>query len=599
MLLNLTKIKHPYYQYNEENWNKYRLTYGGGRVFTNTYLKTFSKRESPEDFENRKAMSFCPSFAASAINDIKNSIYQRMMEITRIGGHKTYQDAITGKNGGVNLKGASMNNFIGQLLLPELLTMGRVGCFVDMPPVSGSLLSDLQGKQPYLYIYTAEQIPAWNSTTVDGEEILTAVLLKETRDTCDDETNLISGNEDLLRLMTLLPNGEGVKVQFYKQVIDKTTGNEYSELINEIILKGHKRIPFVCAEITHSLLKDIADYQIALLNMESADVAYVLKANFPFYYEFFDPRSQSPYTPTAPTGDVSTENAQVIAAQAKAQEIVVGTMAGRRVPIEGQAPGFIHPSSEPLKASMEKQRQMKNDMRQLVNLALGTLEPKFASAESKGMDDRSLEAGLSYIGLELERVERLVGVSWSAYMKGPDPTIKYPKKYSLKSDKDRREDTKELAELLPKAPSKQYAKEVAKLMAKSLLEQKVSDETLIKIYQEIDDAKYISSDAKDITSDVEAGLVDLITASNARGYEGERVVPLAKKEHEERLTRIAEAQAKASPQADPNDNPAARGNPDASANPKADAKAEKKESQQNHDQDTDPAPSDKTRGENK
>lgn len=601
--MDLWKVQHPWYKEMEQYWEKYRYTYQGGQQFIRKYLKKFSKREHDEDFETRRDISFCPSFAASSINDIKNSLYQRMADIARVGGDKTYQESITGKNGGVDLHGGSMNNFIGQMTLPELLTMGRVGVYIDMPPVEGDLLSDLKGKKPYLYLYTAEQIPAWNTAYVEGEEILTHVLVHETINTQDEETGLLTGTKEQARLMRLTT--EGVEIKFYENEIDKTTGNTLSVLKDVKLLKGHKRIPFVLSEITHSLLKDISDYQIALLNMESADVAYVLKANFPFYYEFFDPRAQTPFVPTTPNGDTSTEGAQALAATAKAQEIAVGPNSGRRVPIGGNAPGFIHPSAEPLKASMEKQRQMKNDMRQLINLALGTIEPKFASAESKSMDDRSLEAGLSYIGLELERVERLIAQSWAAYMNQPDKpaTIKYPRKYSLKTSSDRREEADQYAELMVKAPSKQYAKEIAKLMAKGLLEQQVSDETLDKIMKEIDAADYISSDPDAIQKDLTGGLVDLVTASNARGYDGKKVVELAKEEHAERLARIQESQiavAEATGKAKGDGNPAARGNPDASGNPKADAKEEKEKSQKGaKDTDKGPAPKDKTRGPNK
>jgi hypothetical protein len=207
------------------------------------------------------------------------------------------------------------------------------------------------------------------------------------------------------------------------------------------------------------------------------------------------------------------------------------------------------------------------------------------------MDDRSLEAGLSYIGLELERVERLIGEIWASYMQNKPATIKYPRKYSLKTSKDRREEADQYSKLLMTAPSKQYAKEVAKLMSKALLEQQVDDETLDKINVEIENAGYISSDPEAINLDLTAGLVDLVTASNARGYDGAKVVPLAKQEHAERLIRIQESQMK---------NPAARGIPDASADPKLEAEKEKLESQKDLDKQKDKnAPEPKTRGASK
>jgi hypothetical protein len=588
--MELWDIKHPWFSEMEENWTKYRLTYLGGQTFIQTYLKQFSKRETSEDFDTRKSVTYCPSFAAATINDVKNSIYQRMPEISRVDGNITYQTAIAGKDGGVNLKGASMNNFIGQELLPELLIMGRVGCFVDMPPIEGNTLAAIQGKRPYLYLYTAEQIPSWQTYCVNGEEILTSLLLKETVDIEDEETGLIVGNEPRARLLRLLPNGQGVSVEIFKQEYDPATNKMNTiQLGDTIILQGLKRIPFVISNITHSLLKDAANYQIALLNMESADISYILRANFPFYYEYYDPRMQSAYIPTGPNSD--TENAQQVLA--RQQEISVGPMHGRRVPVGAGEPGFIHPSSEPLKASMEKQHQMKDDIRKLINLALGSVAPKFASAESKQMDDRGLEAGLSYIGLELERVERLIGEIWAGYVQGAVPSIKYPRKYSLKTDSDRREEAKQYGELMGKAPSRTYAKEVCKQLTRVLLEQKISDDTLAKIDEEIDKAEYLTSDANDITKDVTAGLVDKVTASNARGYDGAKVVPIAEKEHAERLRILAESQT---PGIGPKD-AAARGL-DKGGQLDNDAKDEKTKYQKDPDSKEVPT-EDNTRGENK
>ena len=80
-------------------------------------------------------MTPIPKFAEAAINDIRNAIYQRMRDITRKGGSKAYQYAVNGNNLGVDHRGATMNAFIGVKVLTELLVMGRVGVFVDAPPV--------------------------------------------------------------------------------------------------------------------------------------------------------------------------------------------------------------------------------------------------------------------------------------------------------------------------------------------------------------------------------------------------------------------------------------------------------------------------------
>jgi hypothetical protein len=47
-------------------------------------------------------------------------------------------------------------------------------------------------------------------------------------------------------------------------------------------------------------MEDIADYQIALMNLESSDINYMLKSNFPFYVEQYDPRAEMNFGRPAP-----------------------------------------------------------------------------------------------------------------------------------------------------------------------------------------------------------------------------------------------------------------------------------------------------------
>ena len=51
------------------------------------------------------------------------------------------------------------------------------------------------------------------------------------------------------------------------------------------------RIPFVLLDIGDSMIKDVVNHQIALLNLVSSDVNYALKSNFPFYIEQKDVRA--------------------------------------------------------------------------------------------------------------------------------------------------------------------------------------------------------------------------------------------------------------------------------------------------------------------
>src|SRR5436853_6120818 len=73
----IVSIRHPEYSIQSSKWAKWRLVYEAGDNFIENYLKKFSSREGETDFNLRKDITPIPSFAKAAINDIKNSIFQR------------------------------------------------------------------------------------------------------------------------------------------------------------------------------------------------------------------------------------------------------------------------------------------------------------------------------------------------------------------------------------------------------------------------------------------------------------------------------------------------------------------------------------------
>jgi hypothetical protein len=557
----ISTIVHPAYNANSFDWNKWRLCYDGGRFFITQYLKTFSTREDAADFDTRKSITYAPTFAAGAVDEVQKSIYSRMPDITRAGGSLKYQAAVVGQNGGVDRSGLSMNTFIGQKVLPELLVMAKVGIYIDMPARIGYTLADTANISPYLYYYCAEDIRSW---VFSPEKRLLSVLLRDQVEQYDETTGFPIGTTERFRRLWISEDG----------YVHMTLYTNKSEQTGPEIVLGLREIPFVMMEINKSLMTDIADYQIALLNLSSSNLSYALKANFPFYTEQYDVMAEGSHlrpSPVAFESDGKTEGSQSSADTAAGKEIKVGINAGRRYPTNHERPGFIHPSSEPLEVAMKLKTEMKEELRQLLNLTLSSLEPKFASAESKDADQRGLEAGLSYIGLELENAERRVAAIWAAYEQSKDiATINYPKRYSLKTDEQRRAEAKELGDLRGSIPSVTGRKEVAKQVAEVLLSHRLTFGELQVINREIDEAKYLSADAKEIQIDIEAGLVSLETASTARGYPAGEVEQ-AKKDHAEKLALIAESQAKVAEA-----NAAARGVPAQSATPVADAAAEKK-----------------------
>lgn len=574
----IDKIRHPDFTARELDFYKWRSVFEGGRQFINRYLIKFSARETDEDFANRKCITYPPAHAKAAITDIRNAIFQRMTDITRIGGPKSYQDAVAGIGRGVDNRGNSMNSYIGRFVLQELLVLGRVGIYIDKPPLpKNSTLADTDATRPYLYIYTAESIRSWHYNEANE---LDAILLEDHFYSFDEDSGLVTGQDTRYRLMRL--TSEGVVVTFYEWE-DDDQGKR--KLVETVKLLDLKRIPFVILELTNSLLADVADYQIALLNLGSSDMNYAMKSNFPFYTEQYSPQSRLPHMRPAGADDGTANEAGT----SKAQEINSGGTQGRAYSKDLERPGFIHPSPEPLRVSMEKQDRMIIEIRQLVNLALTSIRPARASAESKALDNQGLEAGLSYIGLELEYCEREIAKIWAEYEEdSPEPAyVKYPDNYELRTDKDRRAEAAELEDLKKGTPSETYKKVIAKQIARVTVGTQVTQATLNRIYAEIDAAIVVDTDPDIIRMDHEAGFVSTATGSQIRGYpKGEAAK--AAVDHAERISRIAAAQSP-----DGMQRMAARGVPDGEGDRKSGA--EEKEMSQSADGNDVPAK--KTRGE--
>ncbi len=514
-----------------EDWERWRLTYNGGQAFVVRYLEKFSTREEETDFAIRKRVTPIPGFAKAAINDVRNSIFQRMKDITRHGGSKSYQNAMAGLNGGVDRRGATMNSLLGIKILTELLVMGKVGVYVDSPKLLDSpTLSEAKDIQPYLYCYQIEDILSYSYVSEDSPSEFKAVLLRDSVMEYDQSTMLPIQVVERYRRLWL--EGGYVWIQYY------SADNQEIDVPIQLNLT---RIPFVLLDLGDSLIKDVCQHQIALLNLTSSDVAYALLSNFPFYVKQADPRTQGQHLKTNTNTGTATTGGQ----GAANDDIKVGVTHGQLYPPYMNQPNFINPSSEPLEASMKLQENLKNDIRSLINLAVQTLATR-GSAESKSLDNQGLEAGLSYIGLILENAERKIAEFWAAYetkikSKRQIPTIKYPDRYSLKTDGDRIEESTKLCSLMTKVPGPTVKREIAKSIVEALLGGKVSVDMIGKINTEIDNTKYTTSDPDTILQAVEAGLCSEQTGSMALGFDADEHEQ-ARKDHAQRIARVAAAQ---------------------------------------------------------
>lgn len=520
-------LLHP--DYNTADMVKWRLTFKGGRDFIDRYLTKLSSRESDDDFQIRKDDAYCPAYAKSAVTDIKNAIYQRIIDIQRVGGPKSYQDAILS---GVDLELNDMNTFIGSSVLLELLIMGRVGVLTDNPKDLGITLEDKGNKHPFLSVYAAENIRCWSYKVENNEKYFTSLLLCETV-TKEDEYGLTNTCIERYRHLRLIDGN--VNVALWEEYIDDK-GNRKYNIAQEFILPL-KRIPFTLFQIPTSLLEDVADYQKALLNLESSDISFSKKANFPIYYEFYDPKTEQSYKkPVAPPGSDGTSAVQN---KGKDREVQVGLAKGRRFSLGTEAPGFVSPNPDTLRVSMEKGKQLREDIYRIVNLTVSNLN---SSAESKQQDQGTLESGLSYIGSVLQKGENDIARHWSNFEGSRDKAkITYPSNYSIETEEQRQKRADHFSDMSNKVVSDTYRRFVSKQIAKITLGHRITNDDLKKIYTEIDEAPTLTCDPDQIIADHTAGLVGTETASRARGYpKGE--VEKAKKDRAEMIKLTLEAQ---------------------------------------------------------
>ncbi len=558
----ITSFRHPQHNFNLPDWNLWRLIWEGGEAFTRTYLKKFSIREGEEDFQRRRSITPVPGFAKAAITDIKNAVFHRMVDIIRRDGSTSYTNAVAGFKGGVDRRGGSMNHFVGTQCLPELLTMGKVGVYVDNIAPSGPTLADANSAAPYMYMYHVEDILSWTTSLPEQESEFQSVLLRDwvvEHETVFHGVSLPTDSFQRFRLVWIGEDGF-VRYQFFNESDDPihSDGTPGENIVTLELTK----IPFVMFDIDDSLLKDISHHQIALLNLGSSDVAYALKANIPTYTEQQDSRAVGSHLKT----DVMQDGTATSGGQAGADNIIqMGSIDGRSYDIGVDRPGFIAPPSEPLMASMALQHKLEDDIRKLVNLAVVALGSSRASADARGIDNQGLEAGLAFIGLVLETGERKIASHWSAY-EGNDVSkvvITYPAQYSLKTNSDRIEEADKLTGLMFSIPSTTAKKEIAKDASTALMSGRINPDKLTKIFKEIDEASYSTSDPDVIRLAKEEGLASDVTLSNALGFDGDAEIPQAEKDHAKRIARIAAAQT-----AEQSAKPAARGIGDMSADSK-------------------------------
>lgn len=583
--LTAAAIRHPDFMFDASEWAEWRETFKGGKNYRERFLRKWSNRESNADFALRKFCTPIPTFAKAAILDIRNSIFQRLEDVTRSNGSDTYRRAIVGEAAGVDREGSSMNTFIGIDLLTELLVMGRAGVYVDAPNIRPVNLfqQKMAGElAPYCYVYRIEDILSWTLDDAENPGTFKAVLLRDhvvDYNTEFADIALPQGRTSRLRLVWKDEATGKVRVKMFtddekkedRRVIPLENADEDGAVTLDINI-----VPFIMPDLGDSLMADICTYQHALLNLVSGDVNWQLQSSSPFLTIQRDLRSTGAHLKQPGQGNTPEAGGQ----RSKDNEEQIGGK-GRYYDIGAERPDFIAPPTDPLLASMKLQEKLEDDIRSLVNLAVANKAgSRTESAEAKKLSSQGLEAGLSFIGLVLEHTEQLVANYWAMYEKGSKAAkVKYPERYILKQDIERIEEAKELATLLDRLPSKKARKALAKKIVETLLGGQEDSESIKAMLAEIQSAGYTSGAVQDIIQAHTSGLVSDKTASEALGFDGEKEVEQAKKDKAERaaITLLAQTSVDGgSGQAAIAAGAGARGVPDVDPNPSS-AKEEKAE----------------------
>ena len=263
----ISTITSPQYQTESSNMKKFRLTLDGGQKYIDTYLYLFSNYETAETFAFRKKFAAIPQQAVTAVNRVVDSITARMSDVVRSSPSQAYNSVTSGAGRGVDRRGSSMSTFIVRYVLKELLALKRVAIHVDREQLTSGSTSKAVTDEltPYCNIYKCEEIRSW-AYGEDGK--LSTILLQATKTKLDPDTNLPTGTEKVYRLFARKD-----------QTVTFTEYDSTDKQISSVTL-DLPEIPIVLFELNTSLLENIADMQIVLMNYDNWD-AVLMRLNFP------------------------------------------------------------------------------------------------------------------------------------------------------------------------------------------------------------------------------------------------------------------------------------------------------------------------------
>ena len=569
--ISLSAISHPEFHADSHRWHEYRLTFQGGDAYMDQYLIQQAD-ETVNERKERKLNTPIPAVAKAAVEDVIRAITQRLADVTRIGGSPHYQSVVEGEGSGIDREGQSMNEFISQKVLQDMLVMGRVGVYVDNIPPDGPTMASGPAK-PYAYAYPVEDILNWETVRPEQPGRFSMILLRDRELSFSQAFGISFPNKFTERLRLVWLGGDGfVRYRFMTNKLEPVMATlNHPQLVMEddgAIRTLLREVPFVMPSIQSSLLTDVASYQRLAMNIASNEGMFGINVNSPMLTIQKDVRADAQYWKKM--GEEEPGGQRATNASEK-QGIRSGWVRGRYYGPDDERPGWINMPVDSLKVSSDYRLKLADEVRQLVNVAVQNQTGiRTESRETREISAQGLESGLYFLAMKMQNTERQIA-KFIAFYEGRDSAavVTYPKRFSLKSQAERIKDAKDFKEVINDLPTQEAKKEGIKKLVLDLYTAIISSDTMTRLLNAIDNHPYIG-DFDNIMKMVETGLITRELAGGSQDLKPEEV-ETATEEKIKAAAAILEAQAKAKEDATPDRpaRPAARGVPEVDANPQS------------------------------
>jgi|LGOV01.1.fsa_nt_gb hypothetical protein len=195
----MVNTTHKLYDAKLNQWSMVRDAISGSEQVKSKgvkYVPTLSSFDTQEyeDYKNRPPFE---NFVARTLDGLSGLIFSKKPTIEAPSTLETLFDNI-------DLADKTLMD-LAQDTVDELISVGRVGLLVDMASVDTEGLSAADVEQlnirPYIKSYPTESIINWKYETINNRQVLTMVVLKESKDKWVDE--FTNKEEDIYRVLTL------------------------------------------------------------------------------------------------------------------------------------------------------------------------------------------------------------------------------------------------------------------------------------------------------------------------------------------------------------------------------------------------------------